>query len=62
MATAAHLQQKLTGMRNHDLYSWLVPIKDLLQTAIWVAAFGGNHIEWRGQKMRLQRDGTLQKC
>ena len=62
MATAAHLQQKLTGARNHYLYSWLVPIKDLLQTAIWVAAFGGNHIEWRGQKMRLQRDGTLQKC
>jgi len=39
---------------------WLVPIKDLLQTAIWAAAFCGNKIEWRGQKMRLRRNGDLE--
>jgi ceramide glucosyltransferase len=38
--------------------AWL---KDLLQTAIWVLSFLGNHIEWRGEKMRLNRDGTLSK-
>ena len=39
---------------------WLVPVKDLLQTAIWATAFSGNTIEWRGQKMRLRRDGELE--
>ena len=38
---------------------WLVPLKDLLQIVIWLLAFAGNHIEWRGERMRLLRDGTL---
>ena len=38
---------------------WLVPVKDVLQAAVWAAAFFGNTVEWRGQKMRLRRDGTL---
>jgi hypothetical protein len=38
-----------------------VPIKDLLQTVIWLCAFAGNRIEWRGQVYRLRRDGTLAK-
>jgi hypothetical protein len=36
---------------------WLVWGKDLLQTAIWLLAFLGNRIEWRGERMRLRRDG-----
>jgi hypothetical protein len=39
--------------------AWLVPVKDLLQAAIWAGAFFGNTVEWRGQKMILRRDGTL---
>jgi ceramide glucosyltransferase len=39
---------------------WLVPVKDLLQVAIWAAAFSGNEIEWRGRKMRLRPDGDLE--
>jgi len=38
---------------------WLIPLKDLLQTAVWFLAFLGNRIEWRGQRLRLRRDGTL---
>jgi ceramide glucosyltransferase len=38
---------------------WLVPVKDVLHTAIWLCAFVGSRIEWRGQKYRLRRDGTL---
>jgi len=36
-----------------------VPVKDLLGAALWLAAFLGNTIEWRGQRMRLKADGTL---
>jgi ceramide glucosyltransferase len=57
--TALNLQHRLT--RNAPPYAcgWLVPIKDLLQAAIWLLAFMGNRIEWRGDRMRLRRDGTL---
>jgi ceramide glucosyltransferase len=57
--TALNLQCRLT--RNPPAYArgWLVPLKDLLQAAIWLLAFMGHHIEWRGERMRLRRDGTL---
>ena len=41
-------------------YAWLIPVKDLLQAALWLLAFLGNRIEWRGQRMRLRPDGTLE--
>jgi ceramide glucosyltransferase len=59
--TALDLQSRITQTRQHLRYWWLSPIKDLLQTVIWILAFAGNRIEWRGELMRLRRDGTLQK-
>jgi ceramide glucosyltransferase len=41
-------------------YAWLIPVKDLLQATLWLLAFLGNRIEWRGQRMRLRPDGTLE--
>jgi ceramide glucosyltransferase len=57
--TAANLQRRL--VRAHvRLGLILFPLlKDLLQAAIWVLAFAGNRIEWRGERMKLKRDGTL---
>jgi ceramide glucosyltransferase len=57
--TALDLQHRLTRNPPPYGYGWLVPIKDFLQAAIWLLAFLGNHIEWRGERMRLSRDGTL---
>jgi len=37
----------------------LGPVKDLLQVALWLAAFLGNMVEWRGLRMKLHRDGTV---
>jgi ceramide glucosyltransferase len=56
---ALDCQAKLTRSRGHSPFFWLAPLKDLLQVALWGAAFGGNEIEWRGEQMRLRRDGTL---
>jgi Glycosyl transferase family 21 len=67
IVTASHLQHRLSTSRNTQhpppttFPPWLPPLKDLLQTAIWLLAFMGNRIEWRGQRMRLRRDGTLVK-
>jgi ceramide glucosyltransferase len=68
--TALDLQQRLN--QNHRppapqrssqarwRYAWLIPVKDLLQAVLWLLAFLGNRIEWRGQRMRLRPDGTLE--
>ena len=39
--------------------AWMPLVKDLLQALIWLLAFAGNTIEWRGQRLHLRRDGTL---
>ncbi|MGD1087507.1 MAG: glycosyltransferase [Verrucomicrobiota bacterium] len=60
IALAQNLQRRFTPERNLVSPFWLVPIKDLLQAALWFSAFTGNEIEWRGQWMKLRRDGTLE--
>ena len=39
----------------------LAPLKDLLQFLVWLCAFAGNRIEWRGKRFHLRKDGTLVK-
>jgi ceramide glucosyltransferase len=56
---AQNLQRRLAQPRDNIAPPWLVPVKDLLQAAVWLGAFTGNTVEWRGQKMHLRRDGTL---
>jgi len=57
--TALNLEQRLTREPPACAHAWLVPIKDMLQVAIWLLSFLGNRIEWRGQRLRLRPDGTL---
>ena len=59
MLAALDLQRKLTLSFAHTPWTWLVPIKDVLQTLLWILAFLGNRVEWRGERMYLRRDGTL---
>ena len=56
---AQNLQRRFMQSSDNIAPPWLVPVKDLQQAAIWAGAFLGNTVEWRGQKMRLRRDGTL---
>jgi ceramide glucosyltransferase len=37
-----------------------VPIKDLLNAAVWLMAFLGNTVEWRGRRYRVRRGGLLE--
>jgi ceramide glucosyltransferase len=59
IALAQNLQRRFTPGDNNLSPPWLVPVKDLLQAAVWLGAFIGNTVEWRGQRMKLSRDGTL---
>jgi ceramide glucosyltransferase len=56
---AQDLQRRLTPERHLVSPGWLVPVKDLLNVAIWLGAFAGDTVEWRGRRMTLLRDGTL---
>jgi ceramide glucosyltransferase len=60
MLVTLDLQRRLARSLAHAPFVWLAPIKDLLQLAIWFGAFAGNRIEWRGQKFKLRKDGTLE--
>ena len=38
---------------------WLVPLRDLLGFVLWVGAFFGSTIVWRGNRFRLGEGGRL---
>ena len=60
IATAVQQEWRLTGARAHFRWFWMVPVKDLLNLAVWVAAFTGNQIQWRGHRYRVLPGGRLQ--
>ena len=33
---------------------WLIPIRDLIAVAVWVASFAGHTVTWRGDRFRLE--------
>jgi hypothetical protein len=59
IVSATDLQNRLTQKRAPIWYPFSVLQKDVLQTAMWLLAFLGNRVEWRGELMRLRSDGTL---
>src|SRR6185312_11911301 len=38
---------------------WLFPIRDLIAFAVFLAAFFGDGIEWRGARLRVKPDGAM---
>jgi ceramide glucosyltransferase len=40
---------------------WLVPARDLFGFAVWVAGLAGNTVLWRGKRLRLDREGRIQR-
>lgn len=47
-------------LRDHQVrkYFWLIPLRDLLAVAVWVASFWGHRVTWRGEKFIL-KNGKL---
>ena len=60
MALAYDLQNRLRPGAARLSEIWLAPVKDLLQGFLWLFAFLGNDIVWRGKRHRLLPDGRLQ--
>lgn len=38
---------------------WLFPFRDLLAFAVFLAAFVGDGVEWRGNRLRVKADGAM---
>ncbi len=59
VAMTLTLQKRLGAVAGQGWYCWLAPVKDLTQFALWIGAFNGRQILWRGENFRLHRDGRL---
>ena len=57
---AADLQRRLGSVPGQAKYFWLPPVKDLFQFLLWIGAFAGRHVVWRGLRYRLLSDGRLE--
>jgi ceramide glucosyltransferase len=38
---------------------WLLPVSDLVETALWFCSLFGQTVLWRGQRYRLLRGGRI---
>jgi len=38
---------------------WLLPVRDLMSLGVFVTAIFGDRVEWRGNRLRVQRDGVI---
>jgi ceramide glucosyltransferase len=45
--------------RNTLRYFWMIPLRDLFGFAVWIAGLFGDTVVWRGQTLRLRRDGKI---
>ena len=50
---------RLLGEPETTRYLGLVPLKDLVTSAMWLAAFLGRQVVWSGQVLRVKRDGRI---
>ena len=38
---------------------WLLPVRDVLSFAVFLASFTGSSVDWQGRRYRVDRDGVL---
>ncbi|HEX4196104.1 MAG TPA: bacteriohopanetetrol glucosamine biosynthesis glycosyltransferase HpnI [Caulobacteraceae bacterium] len=55
-AQAHGLSRMLGGERG---LLWLLPFRDMMSLGVFTAAIFGDRVEWRGNRLRVQRDGVI---
>jgi ceramide glucosyltransferase len=46
-------------MRAEDSLLWLLPARDVLALGVFLAAIFGDRVQWRGNRLRVSRDGAI---
>jgi len=41
---------------------WLLPIRDLIAAAVWVASFAGHTVTWRGDRFELKKGRLIRRA
>ena len=60
IVSALDQERRLSRSAAHFRYFWLVPVKDLVNVAVWAMAFTGNHVLWRGVRYYVRAGGRLE--
>ncbi len=47
------------ALQDSQVAWWLIPFRDLFGTAVWAAGLAGSTVEWRGETLRLRKDGRI---
>jgi len=40
---------------------WMMPLRDLFGFAVWCGGLFGNQVQWRGRRLKLRRDGKIDR-
>src|SRR6202140_250297 len=54
LSVALRLALGVTRDRRLLRHSWLLPVRDLVAVAVWVASLAGHTVTWRGDRFELQ--------
>jgi ceramide glucosyltransferase len=57
----AILSRRVLGVPRMLRDLWLLPFKDLVMTGVWFASLFGKEVVWRGRRLRIRTDGTMQE-
>jgi ceramide glucosyltransferase len=60
MAQGYLMERRFTGCGRIDS-CWMALVKDILQVGLWAAAFTGRQVVWRGERLRMDADGKLER-
>ncbi len=59
---AMNLQKRLTREPVRLRHAWLIPARDLMGAAIWLASFAGSRVTWRGVTYQVNSGGKLSRA
>jgi ceramide glucosyltransferase len=58
LAVALTVGWSILGDRQVLKHAWLIPLRDLVAVAVWIASLGGHTVTWRGDRFNL-KNGKL---
>lgn len=60
LAVAFVVGRKVLADQHALRYAWLIPLRDLIAVAVWIASLGGHTVTWRGDRFHL-KNGKLSR-